>query len=468
MIQADIARRFFDVQTRASIKGFAIRNGLDMQRLSLSVVGLGKLGAPFAAVLAAKGFKVIGVDKWPAYVRAINEGRAPVEETLLQSFIRRGRGRLTATTKIAEAALNSDVTFIVVPTPSGPDGAFSNRFVLEAVRDIGKTLRQKKERHTIVVSSTMMPGSSDGDIRAAIEKSSGLKVGTEVGYCYNPEFIALGSVIEDMLFPDFVLIGEADTRSGKLLSSIYRRVCGEEVLLKRMSCVNAEVTKIAINTFVTNKISYANMLADICERLKGADVDVVCRAVGADTRIGAKYLKGATAYGGPCFPRDNIALACLARSLGARADLPLATDRLNHHQSDRLVRRLKKNLPKGALVGIAGMAYKPDTGVIEQSTGVELARKLLKERFAVRITDPLAARAARKELNGRVSVAEDIQTLARQVDALVVMLPMPAFKKLSPRALAGRRDPLLIIDCWRIYADKNLGKKANIISVGRG
>jgi UDPglucose 6-dehydrogenase len=439
-----------------------------MQRLSLSVVGLGKLGAPFAAVMAAKGFKVIGVDKYAGYVRAINEGRAPVEETLLQAFIRRGRGRLSATAKMADAVLNSDVTFIVVPTPSDSDGAFSNRFVLEAVRDIGKTLRQKKERHTIVVTSTMMPGSSDGEIRAAIEKHSGLQVGKDVGYCYNPEFIALGSVIEDMLFPDFVLIGEADARAGKLVSSIYKRVCGEEVLLKRMSCVNAEITKLAINTYVTNKISYANMLADICERLKGADVDVVCRAVGADSRIGAKYLKGATAYGGPCFPRDNIALARLARRLGARSDLPAATHRLNQHQTDRLVKRLRKNLPKGALIGIAGMAYKPDTPVIEKSTGVELARKLLKERFAVRITDPLAARAARKELKGRVSVAEDIQTLARQVDALVVMLPMPAFKKLSPRALSGRRDPLLIVDCWRIYADKDLGKKAKVASVGRG
>jgi UDPglucose 6-dehydrogenase len=320
----------------------------------------------------------------------------------------------------------------------------------------------------ISVTSTVMPGSSDGEICAAIEKYSGLKVGKDVGYCYNPEFIALGSVIENMLFPDFILIGESDARSGKLVASIYQRVCGEEVLIQRMSCVNAEISKIAINTYVTNKISYANMLADICERLPGADVDVVCRAAGSDQRIGRKYLKGATAFGGPCFPRDNIAMARLARKLGARADLPIATDRLNNHQIERLMRRLRKNLPKGALVGLAGMAYKPDTPVIEKSAGMHLAAKLLKERYVVRITDPLAARAARKELKNRVSLAEDIQTLAKQVDALVVLTPSPAFKKLNPRTLAGRKNPLLILDCWRLYAGKDMGKKAKVLMVGRG
>jgi UDPglucose 6-dehydrogenase len=391
-----------------------------------------------------------------------------VEEPLLQAFIKRGKPRLTATIDIEEATLNSDVTFIVVPTPSGTDGAFTNKYVLDALKPISKAIAKKKTRHTIVVTSTVMPGSSDGEIKEAIEKHAGKKVGTDIGYAYNPEFIALGSVVEDMLFPDFILIGESDARTGKLLSTIYRKVCGEKVELQRMTPVNAELTKIAINTYVTNKISYANMLADICERLKGADVDVVCRAVGADTRIGRKYLKGAAAFGGPCFPRDNIALARMARKLGARADLPLATDRINHYQADRLVKRLRKILPKGATVGIAGMSYKPGTPVIEKSAGIELAEKLLKERFTVRITDPLAAKAARKALKNRVGVAEDIQALAKHADALVIMTPHAEFKKLSSTHLSARKAPLVILDGWRIYADKNLGKKANILSVGRG
>src|SRR5439155_6007964 len=134
--------------------------------------------------------------------------------------------------------------------------------------------------------------------------------------CYNPEFIALGSVIRDMRNPDMVLIGESDQRSGEMLAGIHRGICESNPTIAHMNFVNAELAKLSINTFVTTKISYANMLAEICESLPGADVDVVTRAVGADSRVGLKYLKGALGYGGPCFPRDNLALAALFRQEG--------------------------------------------------------------------------------------------------------------------------------------------------------
>ena len=146
----------------------------------------------------------------------------------------------------------------------------------------------------------------------------GARSGACSGLCYNPEFIALGSVVSDMLRPDLLLIGESDTTAGDILERLYDVTCENRPAVQRMNFVNAELTKLAINTFVTTKISYANMLADICERLVGADVDVVTRAVGSDSRIGARYMKGAIGYGGPCFPRDNVALSALARSLGAQ------------------------------------------------------------------------------------------------------------------------------------------------------
>ncbi len=435
---------------------------------ALSVIGLGKLGSPFAAVMAAKGFRVTGVDKNPRFVQAINNGRAPVDEPFLQAFLRRGRPRLSATRRLDAAVAKSDVSFIIVPTPSLPEGGFTNRFVLEAVRGIGRALREKKGRHVVVVTSTVMPGSSDGEIRAALEKASGLAVGQGVGYAYNPEFIALGSVITDMLFPDFVLIGESDARTGKLLAGIYRKTCGKDARLARMSPINAEIAKLAVNTFVTSKISYANMLAEICEQLPGADVDAVTRAAGLDSRIGGKYLKGAAAFGGPCFPRDNLALAALARKAGVRPDLPKATDAVNARQADRILRLLRRKVEKGGVIGLAGMAYKPGTPVIERSMGVDLARRLLRERYGVRITDPLAAKEARKELKGRVGVADSIQSLARHADALVVLTPAPQFAKLGVGALSARRKPLLIVDCWRLYKDRNLGRKADLAFLGRG
>lgn len=433
----------------------------------LSVIGLGKLGAPFAAVMAARGFRVIGVDKRPAFVRAINKGKAPVSEPRLQECITRGAKRLSATADIAEAVKASTITFIVVPTPSGKDDTFSNATVLEALKQIARTIREKKERHVIVVTSTVMPGSSDGVFRETIETLSGKIVGQNVGYCYNPEFIALGSVIDDMLNPDFILIGESDRRAGAAVAAIYKKACGKNTLIRRMAPVNAEIAKLAVNTYVTTKISYANMLAGLCEALPQGDVDVVTQAVGSDSRIGIKYLKGASAYGGPCFPRDNLALSALAKKLGVRSDIARATHALNMYQPERLLKKITALVPRGSVIGIAGMAYKPGTHVIERSAGMALAEALLKAGYDVIITDPLAARDARKALKDRVAIASDIRRCAQRSDALVVMTPLAAYAGNHARALLKRRRPLTVFDCWRMYGPQAWGKKATIISLGR-
>ena len=161
-----------------------------------------------------------------------------------------------------------------------------------------------------------MPGSVGGPIRERLERVSGRRVGRDLGLCYNPEFVALGDVINGLLHPDFILIGESDTRAGDILESIYRRVVGPDANVARMNFVNAELTKISVNTYVTMKISFANMLGEICDRLVGADVSVVTEAIGRDSRIGKKYLKAAVGYGGPCFPRDTIAFGRARARLG--------------------------------------------------------------------------------------------------------------------------------------------------------
>ena len=259
---------------------------------------------------------------------------------------------MRATHSYAEAVNGSDVTFIIVPTPSGADRAFSNKFVLSAVRSIGEVLCNKPARHTVVVTSTVMPGSTGGEIQSALEEAAGRKVGSNLGLAYNPEFIALGTVVRDMLRPDFILIGESDRETGELLEGIYKKSCDNDPIIRRMSFVNAELTKISVNTYVTTKISYANMLAEMCDHLPGADVDVVSAAVGSDTRVGSKYIKGAIGYGGPCFPRDNKAFAALGRKLGVRCDLAEATDLINDHQIERLIGAVQAHSRPGQRVGV--------------------------------------------------------------------------------------------------------------------
>lgn len=418
-----------------------------------------------AAVMAHKGHAVIGVDVNPAYVAAIQQGRAPVREPGLAEMIQANRASLTATLDYEEAVLATDVTFIIVPTPSGEDGRFSLRYVLSAAEKIGAALRKKRGWHLVTLSSTVMPGSTEGPLRAALEEASGKRCGPDFGLCYNPEFIALGSVVRDMLNPDMILIGESDERSGGILEEIYRGVCESNPRIQRMSFVNAELTKLSVNTFVTTKISYANMLAEVCETLPGADVDVVTAALGCDTRIGPKYLKGGMGYGGPCFPRDNVAFAALARTNGVPALLAEATNATNRHQVPRLTEWILSRLPEGGTVGILGLSYKPNTEVIEESQGVGLAQSLLLAGVRVAVYDPAALDNARAVLAGDIEFAGSVAECAGRADVLAITTPWPEFRHLQPQELKHSGRPT-VLDCWRLFAPGFFDSAADHLYLG--
>jgi UDPglucose 6-dehydrogenase len=435
--------------------------------MKLSVVGLGKLGAPMSAVFASKGFDVVGTDLNPRYVDAINAGCAPVEEPRLQELIEASRSRLRATHDIADAVAATDITFVIVPTPSDSTGRFSNDAVVDAMVSVGAGLRRKDAYHLVVITSTVMPGSTGGEIQAALEQHSGRQVGPSLGLCYNPEFIALGTVVRDMLQPDMILIGESDREAGDLLERVYTQSCDNRPLVRRMNFVNAELTKISVNTFVTTKISYANMLADICDRLPGADVDVVTQAVGSDSRIGKKYLRGATGYGGPCFPRDNIAFGALARSLGARAELAEATDTLNRHQIERVLGAVEARLPASGSIGVLGLAYKPDTYVVEESQGLALVARLLELGHRVIAYDPKALPAAQTTLRRPFDSAGSAAECVATASLVVVMTPWPEFRDIPQSAFSRTGPKLTVIDCWRITSPAATSV-ADVVYLGQG
>jgi UDPglucose 6-dehydrogenase len=428
----------------------------------ISVIGLGKLGAPLAAVLAAKGFDVAGVDRNPKFTAALRSGLAPFGEPGLQELL--SRARVTTSDDVQAAVLGSETTFIVVPTPSKPNGMFSHAHVIAAVREIGAALRRKQDYHLVVVSSTVMPGATDGAIREALEAASGRVVGERLGLCYSPEFVALGSVIHDLLNPDFVLIGESNTQAGDRLEAIYRAVCENRPPIQRMNCINAELTKLALNAFVTAKISFANMISELCDRRSGADAAVVAAALGLDSRIGGKYLKPGLAFGGPCFPRDNAAFASMARANGVAADIPEATDRINRRQLARVMQLVRGVLARGT-VAVLGLSYKPGSAVIEASAGIAIASTLADAGYRVLISDPEALGAAAAVLGGKVEAASTEDCVAG-ADVVIIATPWPCYSDLptAARQRAGR--PLRVIDCWRLLA----ADSANIelIYLGRG
>ena len=344
---------------------------------------------------------------------------------------------------------NSDLSFVIVPTPSDAHGAFSLQYAAYAFEAIGKALAKRDGYHTVVLTSTVLPGSTRYGLLPILEKYSGKKCGKDFGLCYSPEFIALGTVIRDYLNPDFYLIGEFDERSGAALESVNSQVALNHAPSKRMSIENAELAKISLNSYVTLKISFANILADLCERIPGGDVDLVSDAIGMDQRIGRRYLTGGFGYGGPCFPRDNVALNFVGKHLGASTQLLEMNDTYNRTISPRFVEKLKPYLRDGSTVAVLGLAYKPLSHVIEESAGMYLCLTLSGSGFRVIGFDPLATEEARAALRMHALVADTIPSCLQDAECILVTTPDDVFRALTPQDFIGNKESVTVVDFWR-------------------
>lgn len=433
--------------------------------MNISVFGLGKLGLPFAATIASRGHQVVGVDINERVVNDLKYGRANLQEPHLSELVKKFKDHIKATTDTKEAILESDLTFIVTPTPSLKNGYFSLKYISAVAKDIAKALKIKKSHHLIVLVSTVMPGSTD-QIKQILEKLTGKVCGKDFGLCYNPEFIALGSVIDNLLKPDFILIGESDQKSGQMLQKFYKTFCLNRPKIARMNFINAELTKISVNTFVTTKISYANMIAEICEKLPGGDVDVVTSALGLDSRIGGKYLKGGAAFGGPCFPRDNVAFINLAKNLKVSFDISQATHKTNLKQIERLIEKVLSYCKKNKSVGILGLSYKPFTDVVEESAGLLLAQELRVKKIKLNLHDPLGLSNTQKLLgtNG-VNYFKMLKDCVKASDIIVITTNWPEYKNIKKSWFDS--DSKVVIDPWRMMDSKMLHKTITYVPLGQ-
>jgi len=420
---------------------------------NISIFGLGKLGASMAAGLASRGFNVIGVDVSKRAVDAVNDGRAPVQETGLGELIAANHKRIRATMSSGEAIENSELSFVIVPTPSDERGAFSIKYAAHAFRAIGKALAKKEGYHLIALTSTVLPGSTRYGLLPILEAESGKKCGPDFGLCYSPEFIALGTVIRDFLNPDFYLIGQFDDRSGEMLEAVNRQVCLKDPVVRRMSIENAEIAKIAVNSYVTLKISFANTVADLCERVPGGDVDVVSDALGADSRIGRKFLTGGMGFGGPCFPRDNIGLSFFGSHLGANCSLLEANDTYNNSMAKRFLQKLKRTAGDANTVAVLGLAYKPLSHIVENSPGVYLARAMADAGYRVIGYDPLANESARIPLQYHALIAESLDQCLDDADVVLVTTRDDAFRNLTAADFLRGRSQVIVIDFWRCLSN---------------
>jgi len=403
------------------------------------VVGLGKLGLPFVVSLASRGFQVIGVDIDEKKVRAINSGISPVSETNLQEMLTRYKDSIVATLDYNYALKNSDVTFVFTNTPSNPDGSYSTRQLESACREIGKALRDKGVFHVVVITSTVLPLTCEETLKPILEEHSRKKCGVDFGLCHTPEFVALGSVIHDFLDPDFFLIGESDPKSGQIVENIFRK--NSKAKIVRTNIVNAELAKIAINCFLTMKISFANTLGEVCEKLPNANANTVTSILGLDHRISAGFLKAGLGYGGPCFPRDNKAFSFLAKQLGCQSWLAEATDRVNTIQVKRVIEKVKSILRGKGTVAVLGLSYKPNTEIVEASQSLEIAKNLSGLGYEVKIYDPQAMNEAKIILGDDVVYCNSLEQCVENTDLCIVATPWKEFEHLEV--------DVPVINCWK-------------------
>ncbi len=419
---------------------------VDMEyRMKLGVIGLGKLGLPLAALFASNDNEVKAYDASRVLRESIRSGNFSSNEPKLNDILANVDLQLEIVESISQIVNHVDIIFVIVPTPSLSSGHFSNEFVINVVEEIGKVLNQE-QKLVIDIVSTVMPGSCDGEIRIAIEKYSRRKIGDDLGLCYNPEFIALGSVIHDMEEPDMHLIGESAPWAGDLVHKALESIVTKTVPSRRMNLIEAELVKIAVNNFVTMKVSYANMLFQASMSLGGIDIDTVTNAIGLDSRIGNKYLKAASPYGGPCFPRDTRALSAFYKDLHISDSLSQATDLINRSHSKFLAEYLSKTLILGQTVGIAGLSYKTGTSVIEESPGLAIAKELSAAGFNIIFWDDEGALPGNLDWPNEYSLAVTLDQLVQVSDFVVISRPLN-----NPHAMQEilLKNNVEFIDLWR-------------------
>lgn len=412
--------------------------------MKISVIGLGHLGLPLATLLAAAGHDVQGMDQDARLIARLGNGQMTTHEPGLKDLFTDTAARLYFTTSAAGAAAASDISIILVPTPADASGGYDAAQVRAAASTIGSALRAHDRPHLVVVMSTLMPGTMEGEIARVLRENSGRPVGASLGLCYSPVFGAIGSLLHDYRKPDFLLIGESSAEAGNLTEAVICSIIRRKPDVLRRSLLNAELAKIALNNYLIMKISFANMIGALCGRIPEADVGEVLSVLGHDRRVGGEFLRAAMPYGGPCFARDAGAMQALARRFHTEMPLAAAAEAVNETHLARLIEDIKAATPKGGRIAILGLAFRHATDVTAASPAVEIARQLAASGFRVTAWDPLA----RPAIGVGVTLTETLAACIVDADTAVITNDDPLCS-----ALPGTCRKLTVFDYWRRLAD---------------
>ena len=355
--------------------------------MNVSIVGSGYVGTTIAGCFAELGHSVTNIDIDAEVVEMINAGEAPVHEPGLGNLIsEHGGDRLTATTDY-DAATETDITFLALPTPSKTDGRINRSIITEGTRMLGEALATKEDAHLVVVKSTVTPGTTEEVLSPVVTEAAG----REIDVAVNPEFLREGSAVDDFLDPDKIVFGAATSRNHERLVDIFTPLINQtDAPIVETGIREAEMIKYANNTFLAAKVSLINELGNICKEY-GVDSYEVADALGLDARIGNQFLRSGVGWGGSCFPKDVAALIVAADDKEYDASLLRAAIEVNDKQPGRLLSLLAKHVEVGGKqVAVLGLSFKPETDDVRGSRAIPVIEELLERDAEVIAYDPVA------------------------------------------------------------------------------
>lgn len=436
--------------------------------MNIAIVGTGYVGLVSGACFAEMGIDVTCVDINPEKIKCLLNGEIPIYEPGLDDLVKRNveAGRLHFTTDLTTCLDNVEVVFSAVGTPPDEDGSADLQYVLEVARTFGRNIK----KYTILVTKSTVPVGTAKKVKAVIEEEL-TKRGEQIDFevASNPEFLKEGAAIKDFMSPDRVVVGVESDRAKKVMERLYRPFQMNNYRLYFMDIPSAEMTKYAANAMLATRISFMNDIANLCD-LVGANVDMVRKGIGADTRIGSKFLYPGCGYGGSCFPKDVKALAHTAREYGYTMGVIEAVEAVNERQKEIVVKKLQDKLGtlRGKTIALWGLAFKPETDDMREAPALVVIEKLLEAGASVKVYDPVAMDECRRRIGDRVVYCKDMYDVVIDADALAVLTEWKEFRIPSWLVIKRVMKQPVLVDGRNIYSkDEVIAEGFEYAAIGK-
>ncbi|MGB2599794.1 MAG: UDP-glucose/GDP-mannose dehydrogenase family protein [Candidatus Omnitrophota bacterium] len=431
--------------------------------MRLAIIGTGYVGLVTGTCFAELGNDVICADNDEKKMAILNEGKVPIYEPGLEELIKKNReqGRLSFTTDLEEAVKASEVIFICVGTPPRDDGSAD----LTAIEKVSRVIAKCINSYKLIVEKSTVPIETGKWVEYTIDTFK--KSGADFDVASNPEFLREGTAIEDFMNPDRVVIGVESQKAEEMLKELYKPL-DDKIVVTNIK--GAEIIKHASNSFLATKISFINALSNICEKV-GANVDDVAEGIGLDSRINRKFLKAGIGFGGSCFPKDLKAFIHIAEKLGYPFNMLKEVERINDMQKDLVVRKVTEmlwNLPD-KVIGVWGLAFKPNTDDIRSAPAIDIVKTLLKEGAKIKAFDPAAMEKAKEELGDKITYCKDVYEAAQDCDCIILMTEWNEFKEVDWQHVKNVMKQPVLLDGRNIYDQGKMKKMGFKYSgIGRG